>query len=94
MLSQVAKVVSKEGWESSCVPDDRVLEELRFWESNIRKMNGWTMRVSEDVIYCKDGCINMFSDASNFQLAGFVGHKIQSVFDRGRKRCKQYVQRA
>ena len=70
MLSQVAKVVSKEGWESSCIPDEKVVGELRFWEDNLRKLNGWTMRVLEDTTYCKEGCINMFSDASDFQLAG------------------------
>ena len=28
------------------------------------------MRGSEDVLYCKEGSINMFSDASECQLAG------------------------
>ena len=28
------------------------------------------MRDSEDVVYCKEGCVNMFSDASNVQVAG------------------------
>ena len=54
MLSQVAGVVSKDGWESLCIPDERVIEELRFWETNVRKLNGWRMRASEDVVYCRD----------------------------------------
>ena len=28
------------------------------------------MRYLEDVVYCKEGCVNMFSDASNVQVAG------------------------
>ena len=34
MLSQVARVVNKEGWESFCMLDGRVMEELRFWQKN------------------------------------------------------------
>ena len=30
MLSQVARMVNKEGWESVCIPDERVVGELRF----------------------------------------------------------------
>ena len=66
MLSQVARVVNKDGWESSCVLDGRVIEELRFWQKNLRGLNGWMMGVSEDVVYCKEGCVNFFSDASDF----------------------------
>ena len=33
-------------------------------------MIGWPMRVSENVVYCKGEQVNMFSDASDFQLAG------------------------
>ena len=70
MLSQVAEVVNRDGWESQCIPDSRVIGELTFWETSLRRLNGWRMRASEDVVYCKDGVINMFSDASEFQLAG------------------------
>ena len=70
MLSQVAKMVNREGWESSGVLEERVVGELKFWQENIRNLNGWTMRVLEDVMYCREKCINMFSDASEFQLAG------------------------
>ena len=70
MLSQVAKLVNRGGWESSGVLEERVVGELRFWQENIRALNGWTMRVSEDVMYCREKCVNMFSDASDFQLAG------------------------
>ena len=64
MLTQVAKVVNEGGWESWCVLDEKVVGELRFWEKNLRSLNGWAMRTSEDVSYCKEGCVNMFSDAS------------------------------
>ena len=40
MLSQVARTVNKEGWESSCIPDERVVGELEFWRQNLRKLNG------------------------------------------------------
>ena len=70
MLTQVARVVNKGGWESVCVPDEKVVAEWRFWEKNLRNLNGWTMRISEDVSYCKEGVVSMFSDASEFQLAG------------------------
>ena len=53
-----------------CVPDEKVVAEWRFWEKNLRNLNGWTMRISEDVSYCKEGVVSMFSDASEFQLAG------------------------
>ena len=41
-----------------------------FWRKNLREMNGWNMTDSEDVVYCKEGCVNMFLDASNVQVAG------------------------
>ena len=36
------------------------------------------MPVNENVVYCKEGCVNMFSDASNFQLTGakFKGDEV------------------
>ena len=36
------------------------------------------MRVTEDVVYCVEGRVDMFSDASDFQLAGaqFKGDKV------------------
>ena len=63
-------MVNEGGWESTCIPDEKVVGEWRFWEKNLRSLNGWTMRISEDVSYCKEGCVSMFSDASEFQLAG------------------------
>ena len=47
-----------------------MVRELRFWKCNLRKLNGWIMRVSEDVTYCKRDRVCMFSDTSDFQLAG------------------------
>ena len=36
------------------------------------------MRDTEEVVYCKEGCVDMFSDASDFQLAGarFEGEQV------------------
>merc|ERR1712240_828907 len=48
----------------------RVVEEIMFWRKNISDLNVWNMRDSEDVVYCKEGCVNMFLDASNVQVAG------------------------
>ena len=70
MLTQVARVVNRGDWESECVPDKKVVAELKFWKENLRSLNGWTMRLAGDVSYCREGCVSMFSDASDFQLAG------------------------
>ena len=70
MLTLVAEMSQKFGWESSGRLEDRVVSELEFWRENLRRLNGWPMRGSEDVLYCKDGSINMFSDVSEVQLAG------------------------
>ena len=36
------------------------------------------MQDTEDVVYCKEGCVDMFSDTSDFQLAGarFEGEQV------------------
>ena len=44
--------------------------EIVLWRKNIRSLDGSRMHDAKDVVYCKEGCINMFLDASNFQLAG------------------------
>ena len=41
-----------------------------FWRKNLRDLNGWNMRDLEDVVYCNEGCVNMFLDVSNVQAAG------------------------
>ena len=70
MLSQVAEMARKFGWEGKCVMAERVVDEVMFWRKNFRDLNEWNMRDSEDVVYCKEGCVNMFLDASNVQVAG------------------------
>ena len=55
IMSQVAMVTQKSGWESSLRMEERVIEELEFWWRNLRKLNGWRMRSSEEVMYCKEG---------------------------------------
>ena len=70
MLTQVAMVSGKAGWESSCKMDERVIREIRFWKENIRELNGWRMRNLEEVVYCKKGSVSMFSDASEIQVGG------------------------
>ena len=70
MLTQVAEMSEKFGWKSSGRMEKRVLDEISFWVKNLRSLNGWRMRGSEEVVYCKAGVVDMFSDASDFQLAG------------------------
>ena len=70
MLTQVAEMLEGAGWESCDMMERRVLDEILFWIKNLRSLNGWRMRGSEEVVYCKVGVVDMFSDASDFQLAG------------------------
>ena len=70
MLSQITEVSRKFGWESKCWMEERVVGDIMFWRKNLRDLNGWNMREMEDVVYGKRGCVNMFSDASNVQVAG------------------------
>ena len=58
---------------------ERVVDEVMFWRKNLREMNGWNMRNSKDVVYCKEGCVNMFLDASNVQVAGVRFESEESV---------------
>ena len=46
MLSQVAEVARKFGWEGKCVIEERVVEDIMFWRKNLRDLNGWNMRDS------------------------------------------------
>ena len=70
MLTQVVEMAGRAGWESRCLIERRVVEEIVFWRNNLRSLNEWRMRDTEDVVYCKEGRVDMFSDASDFQLAG------------------------
>ena len=58
--------VGRAGWESCVKMDSRVLEEIFFLRQNLRSLNGWRMHEDDDMVYCKDGCVDMFSDASDF----------------------------
>ena len=66
----MAEVARKFGWKGNCVMTEKVVEEIMFWRKNLRSLNRWNMRDSEDVVYYKEGCVNMFSYASNVQVAG------------------------
>ena len=78
MLTQVAEMSERAEWESHGLMESRVLDEIVFWMKNLRSLNGWRMRDTEDIVYCKEGCMDMFSDASDFQLAGarFEGEQV------------------
>ena len=78
ILTQVAEMAGRAGWESCGLMERRVVEQIVFWKKNLRRLNGWRMRDTEDVVYCAEGCVDMFSDASDFQLAGaqFEGEEV------------------
>ena len=44
----------------------------------MRELNGWDMRVFEEVVYCRAGQVKIFSDASDRQVGGasFNGTKV------------------
>ena len=78
MLTQVVVLIGRARWESCGQLKMRVLEEIEFWRKNLRSLNCWRMHDSEEVVYFKEGCVDMFSDASDFQLAGarFEGEQV------------------
>merc|ERR1711867_17381 len=45
---------------------------------SLRDLNGWEMRMSDKVVYCRGGQVEMFSDASDLQMGGarFYGEKV------------------
>ena len=58
-----------------------MVNEVSFWMKNLRKLNGWRMWGSEEIVYCKAGVVDMFSDASDFQLAGAKFEEEQVCWD-------------
>ena len=40
MLTQVAEMAGRAGWESCGLLEKRVLEEIEFWRKNLRSLNG------------------------------------------------------
>ena len=71
-------VVDRYGWNGDLRIEERVVTELEFWRKNLRDLNGWEMRMSDKVVYCRDGQVEMFSDASDLQVGGarFYGEKV------------------
>ena len=65
----MVELSERAGWESRGLMGSRPLDEIVFWMKNLRSLNGWRMQDTEDIVYCKEGCVDMFSDASDFQLA-------------------------
>ena len=55
MMSQIAMVVDRYGWNGALGIEDRVVTELEFWRRNLRDLNGWEMRMLDKVVYCRDG---------------------------------------
>ena len=78
MMSHIAMVVDRYGWNGSLRIEDRVVPDLEFWRRNLRDLNGWEMRISDTVVYCRDGQVEMFSDASDLQVGGarFYGERV------------------
>ena len=40
MLTQVAEMAGRDGWESHGLMERRVLDEIVFWKENLRSLNG------------------------------------------------------
>ena len=78
MMSQLVIVVERYGWNRGMEIGDRVVTELEFWRRNLRDLNSWEMRASDKVMYCRDGQVKMFSNASDRQVGGarFDGEKV------------------
>ena len=57
------------------------MDEILFWVKNLKKLNGWRMRGSQEFVYYKAGVVDMFSDASDFQLAGAMFEEEQVCWD-------------
>ena len=63
MMSQIAMMVDRYGLNGSLNVEDRVVMELKFWRKNLRDLNRWEMRMSDKVVYCRGGQVEMFSDS-------------------------------
>ena len=57
------------------------MDEILFWVKNLKKLNGWRMRGSEEFVYYKAGVVDMVSGASDFQLAGAKFEEEQVCWD-------------
>ena len=77
LLINIARETELRGWGVKTILGSREVEELRFWEQEIRGLNGYIMRQKDkvEVVSTRE----MYSDASEFLLAGaeFVGEKIR-----------------
>ena len=52
MLTQVAEMFGRAGWQCNGRIEGRVLDEILFWIKNLRSLNGWMMHDTEEVVYC------------------------------------------
>ena len=66
MLTQVAEMAGRAGWESHGLMERRVVEEIMFWKKNLRRLNGWRMCDTKDIVYWAERHVDMFSDTSDF----------------------------
>ena len=73
LLINIARVTENRGWGVKTLLGTREVDELLFWEQRLRDLNGYVMRKRDRVEQVSTR--HMFSDASEFLLAGaeFVG---------------------
>lgn len=68
LLINIAKETEVRGWKVNTVLGAREKEELEFWTQRLRDLNGYCMRKRDRVV--EVATREMFSDASDFMLAG------------------------
>ena len=65
---QIAEVAEKRGWAASLVFQPEVVEELRFWEKNLRRLNGQRIRKTAGVQVVRP--LMLYSDAGGHMAGG------------------------
>ena len=68
LLMNIAKETEVKGWMVNTLLGAREKEELEFWAQRLKDLNGYCMRKRDRVVEVETR--EMFSDASDFMLAG------------------------
>ena len=58
-------LIFRTDWDDKVIPDDLLLEELRFWFTNIRAFNGYSIRSEFS------SNVSIYSDASSYAFGGY-----------------------
>ena len=68
LLTMLARETDRYGWNTGIRLGELELDELKFWDQNLRGLNGFRMRREDKVLVVRSR--EMYSDASDFQMAG------------------------